>query len=66
MPANDSLETFRRVLYVLEHSEFHIAVAYNIGIGLVLLLALESTLLMLKTRLVEVDVLTHDYRLDGD
>ena len=40
MSADYSLKTFRRVLYILKHREFDITVAYNVGICLVLLLAL--------------------------
>lgn len=66
MTTNDSLKAFRRVSDVFQHREFNISVADNIGIGLILLLALNSALFWLEAGLIEVDILTHDDGLDAD
>lgn len=66
MPSDDSLEAFGWVFDVVDHGEFDVTVPDDVSVCFVFLLALESTLLMLKSRLVEVDILTHDDGLDGD
>ena len=66
VPPYDCLETFGRSTDVIDHCKFDVTVSDDIGICLVLLLPLESPLLMLKTRLVEVYVLAHDDGLDTD
>ena len=66
MPSDDSFEAFWGVSNVVDHGKFDVAVSDNIGVGFILLLALQGALLMLKARLVEVDVLAHDDGLDAD
>jgi hypothetical protein len=60
MASDDSLEAFWRILDVLGHGEFDIAISNYISIGLVLLFSFHCALLMLKPWLIEVDVFTHD------
>lgn len=64
MATNYCLESLRRVLYVLQHSKFHVSVTNDVCVCLVLLLTLRSALLVLKTWLVKVNIFTHYNRLD--
>ncbi len=64
MPANHSLEAFGRVLYVLQHCEFDIAVANDVCIGFILLFSFESALLVFKSGFIEIDIFAHDDGLD--
>lgn len=58
--ADYGLETFGRVFDVLKHSEFYVTVSDDVSIGFIFLLALRSSLLVLKSWLIEVNVLAHD------
>lgn len=60
MPFNYRLEPFRRILKILDHSELDITIPDNIRIGLIFLLTLFSTLLVLETWLIKIDLFTHD------
>ena len=66
MTPDDSLEAFWRFLKVVDHGEFYIAISDNIGVGFVFLLSLNCSLLVLEAWLVEIDLLCHDDRLNGD
>lgn len=60
MSSDYGLETFGRVFDVLKHSEFYVTVSDDVSIGFIFLLALRSSLLVLKSWLIEVNVLAHD------
>lgn len=64
MPPNDSLETFGRILYVLNHCEFYVTISDYIRISFIFFLALNSSLLVLKSRFIKVNLLSHNYGLD--
>ena len=66
MPPDDRFETFWWILDVFKHCVLDVTISDNVGISLILLLALNTALLVLKAWLVEVDVLAHDNGLDGD
>ena len=61
---NDSFKTFGRILDILSHCEFHITISNYIGISLVFLLSFLSALLMFESRLIKIDIFTHDDSLD--
>lgn len=54
------LETFRGVFHVLEHCELYVTVTDYVCVSFVFLLAFGGALLVLESRLVEVDVFAHD------
>lgn len=66
MTTNDGLKALRRIADILQHSKFDISITDDIRIGLILLLALKGPLFWLEARLIEVNVLTHNDRLDAD
>lgn len=66
MPSDDGFEAFGGVSDVVDHGKFDVTVSDDIGVGFILLLALQGALLVFEARLVEVDVFAHDDRLDAD
>lgn len=64
MTTDYRLESLGWVFNILEHGKFDVAVAHDVGVGLILFLAFDRSLFVLKSRLVEVDVLAHDNRLN--
>lgn len=64
MPSNHSLEAFGRILYIFKHCKFDVAIADDIGVSFILFLPLEGALFVLKSGLIEVNILAHDDGLD--
>lgn len=60
MPSNHGFKPLRRVLQVLQHSEFDISVSNHIGVSFILFLSFDGALFVLESRLVEVHLLRHD------
>jgi len=66
MPSDNRLKSFGWILDILQHGVFYISVSDNVCISLILLLSLDTPLLMLEARFVEVYILAHNNRLDRD
>lgn len=64
VPPDDSLKSLGRVLDIINHGELDIAVSDDIGVGLILLLTLLSSLFVFKARLIEVYLFSHNNRLN--
>jgi hypothetical protein len=59
MTLDNLLESLRRVLDLPDHSISHVSKSDDVGIGFVLAFSLFSALLTLKSRLIEVYIVTH-------
>jgi hypothetical protein len=66
MTLNDVLKTFWWVPDLLDHCVLDIAQSDNVAVGLVFLFAFLGALLSVKSRFIEVDVVTHGDTLGGD
>ena len=60
MPMHDVFESLRRIFNHVEHGELDIAIFDDIAVSLVLFLTGWCTLFSLKSRLIKVDILTHN------
>lgn len=64
MSANNCFKTFGWIFDVIGHSEFDVAISDNVRVGLIFLFTFLSTLLILESRFVEVNLFTHNDGLD--
>lgn len=63
MSSDNSLEPFWWIFNILEHSKLNISISNDVRISFIFLLSLDCSLLVLKSRLVEVYFLCHDNTL---
>lgn len=64
MSSDNRFKSFGWIFDIFQHGILDVSVTNNIGIGLIFFLSLDAALFMLKSRLIEVDILAHDDRLD--
>jgi hypothetical protein len=64
VPLNHRLKSFRGVFNVLQHSELDVSVPHDVRVCFVLLLPFFSALLILKARLIEINLFAHNNSLN--
>jgi len=63
VPFYDSFKAFWGVSDLSQHSKFYVAVAHNVAVSLVFFFSFYSAGFSFKSWLIEINLLTHNYRL---
>lgn len=64
MSSNNSLKSFWWVSNIFNHSELDIGISDNVWIGFIFLLTFLCSLLIFKTRFIEINLFAHNDSLD--